>query len=526
MRLQLLPVSGGGLRAGAARLSEDEVLLVASFLDARSVLSALGTCRWLAAVLEQDEALWKRLYRLRYPSGSRPRDPSLPNAGSWRQALLRAVRNHVLVVVHSLGGRGGGTIRLEVSRRTTLFGLKKLLRQAQLERAGLALDDFELVDAVTEAPLGVQGFDALPPSDLSVLFVGSETILRSVRTSEAFRRMLLTNQRPAWRKTLLYVQDGLELQQVFVGPSGTLQSLSAHSRKPSSTALAAAGAAAEAAAAGDPAHASAAAPAPGVRPGGGEAAPRPATATATAGEQVPGSPGGAPHVECCAALQRLGDGEVEALVQQVLFPGEWGAPGAPALRQSESLTRLCELLAESNASIRYNAFKPFWAGDLHPLLTVALAPLSGPAHPPAIYEDERGGGSGDGQLPRPSDQQQQQHARHPHIHQHTVPLWLRARALAALARQIAAYFLSKEFLVGCFARAFLSSGFLAVFARIALSLFPLILRVQIKQVMGTFPCGFARCLSLARSLGLARANLARSRRSHRLVQRARSTGSR
>jgi hypothetical protein len=484
MRLQLLPVSGGGLRAGAARLSEDEVLLVASFLDARSVLSALSTCRWLAAVLEQDEALWERLYRLCYPSGSRPRDPSLPNAGSWRQALLRAVRNHVLVVVHSLGGRGGGTIRLEVSRRTTLFGLKKLLRQAQLERAGLALDDFELVDAVTEAPLGVQGFDALPPSDLSVLFVGSETILRSVRTSEAFRRMLLTNQRPAWRKTLLYAQDGLELQQVFVGPSGTLQSLSAHSRKPSSTALAAAGAAAEAAAAGDPA--------PGVRQGGGEAAPRPATATATGGEQVPGSPGGAPHVQCCAALQRLGDGEVEALVQQVLFPGEWGAPGAPAQRQSESLTRLCELLAESNASIRYNAFKPFWAGDLHPLLTVALTPLSGPAPPSAIYEDEGGGGGGgDGQLPRPSDQQQ--HARRPHIQQHTVPLRLRARALAALARQIAAYFLSKEFLVGCFARAFLSNGFLAVFARIALSLFPLILRVQIKQVMGTFPLGCARC---------------------------------
>jgi hypothetical protein len=499
MRLQLLPVSGGGLRAGTARLSEDEVLLVASFLDARSVLNALGTCRWLAAVLEQDDALWKRLYRLRYPSGSRPRDPSLPNAGSWRQALLRAVRNRVVVVVHSLGGRGGGTIRLEVSRRTTLFGLKKLLRQAQLERAGIALDDFELVDAVTEAPLGVQGFDALPPSDLSVLFVGSETILRSVRTSEAFRRMLLTNQRPAWRKTLLYVQDGLELQQVFVGPSGILQSLSAHSRKPSSNALAAAGAAAEAAAAGGPGHASAAAHAPAVRPGGGQATPRPVSARAPeGGEQVVGSPGGAPHVECCAALQRLGDGEVEALVQQVLFPGEWGAPGAPAQRQSEALSRLCELLAESNASIRYNAFKPFWAGSLHPLLTVALAPLTGPAHPPPIYESEAGGGGGDGQLPRPGEQQ---HARHLRLQQPTVSLRLRVKALAVLARQTAVYFLSKEFLVGCFARALLSSGFLAVFARIALSLFPLILRVQIKQVMGKFlslalprGCSFARML--------------------------------
>jgi hypothetical protein len=81
-----------------------------------------------------------------------------------------------MVVVHSLGGRGP-------ARGELAHDAVRAQEVAEAGAAGargprVALDDFELVDAVTEAPLGVQGFAALSPSELSVLFVGSETVRR------------------------------------------------------------------------------------------------------------------------------------------------------------------------------------------------------------------------------------------------------------------------------------------------------------------------------------------------------------
>eukprot|EP00514_Thraustochytrium_sp_LLF1b_P004297 CAMPEP_0184507176 /NCGR_PEP_ID=MMETSP0198_2-20121128/106_1 /TAXON_ID=1112570 /ORGANISM="Thraustochytrium sp., Strain LLF1b" /LENGTH=583 /DNA_ID=CAMNT_0026896913 /DNA_START=274 /DNA_END=2025 /DNA_ORIENTATION=- len=362
---------GGGRRNVLKSLSPDIATEICAYLDAASLLSLAKCSHATRDMVYSAEDVWKALFEAGNVENTR-RVPHFPGAGSWREALIRAKRGRMKIYVRPLG-LSKELLTLEVKRSTTLFGLKRQIRKLQVERFGITLDDFELVDARLEAPLGVKGRDALPPSDLSILFVSSDTILRSVRANEAFRRLLFRNQRPAWRKNLFHVPDGVELIQVFVGPSDTLQGFRSKA------------------------------------------------------SDNQGSP-----VECCTALEDLGNGKLTELVSAIQstrsLDGKW-----------EAYSKLATLLGDSNANIRYNAHKPFWTENVHPLL--------------ALAKGKR------------------------------VPPTMRILAVVDLLKEYASHVLSLEYAVGILTRGFLTSGFPAVFIRLTTYIFPLIVHTQLKQVM-------------------------------------------
>mmetsp|Transcript_2646 Transcript_2646/g.3562 ORF Transcript_2646/g.3562 Transcript_2646/m.3562 type:complete len:563 (-) Transcript_2646:1828-3516(-) len=203
------------------KLPLDLAALCASYCSGNDLTRLVCTCKdvnkQLTRNMQVDEYLWKPLYlKHKFGTGKRPRPPSFPSAGSWREVYIRAVAAKVFLVIRSLSKTHKKDYRIVVSRDMSLFALKKEIRALQLHHDGVALEDFELIDAKSGTALGLQGNDSLPPSDLGFLFVSRESLIRSRSATRVIERLLRSEARPAWRRTLFLVEDGAELCQVFV----------------------------------------------------------------------------------------------------------------------------------------------------------------------------------------------------------------------------------------------------------------------------------------------------------------------
>jgi len=343
--LDRLPVSRvcGGYSEGLVWIFGIEELLrcIVEFLDTPTLLALIGTCIEMKAILYQNDWVWKERYA--FHRFDQVFDvPVMRNCGTWREVLLRALRDEVMLVVRPLG-HNGERFKFIVSRGTTLFGLKKIMRREQLKRYSFCLEDFELINLSTFRPIGVQGYDALPPADLSVLFVSSETVMRSVRRNESFRQLLRRNHRPAWRRTLRSIEDGAELAQVFVDSEGSLQTVDLHefsfehqdtSDETEDTTE-------------------------------GSQWQRQAIRRRVSFEVAERRRAESlQNLQCCDALQEMAKGQLNLLVDRIFHEEE----------QEEAFDDLCALLADARFLIGVNAHKPFWtSSSLHPLLHVAFA---------------------------------------------------------------------------------------------------------------------------------------------------------
>ncbi|GBG34816.1 Hypothetical Protein FCC1311_110382 [Hondaea fermentalgiana] len=402
--------------------SEDEFAQVASYCDA-TTLAKLMTCNTaISALLRERDDIWAALYTT-LPLSEELAAPCMHKKNSsWRGVVLRAIAGQIRVVVRPISHNSDATFDMVVPRTTTLFGLKKMVRRAQLLEHGVMMQDFELVLADSSLALGVRGHDALPPSDLTVLFLSSDSLLRSMHANESLRRLLHRNQRPAWRKTLRTVSDGIELVQVFVSPQGLLESPD----------LSQSIADASGSAPHDPLASSVPDPGPGIT---NFTVPSPVRLSRRR-----------PRLACCDALKRLKAGELDELAEIVAGKLQKGSDKDDMHidydDRLEALERMCHLLDSAQRGIGYNAHKPFWnGGALHPLLHVSIATGT------------------------------------------SMPLSLRRRALAEMVRLFLLHLVTKPFLVAAVARGILHSGFPCAFVRLVTSLVPLIVRTQVKQIM-------------------------------------------
>lgn len=188
------------------------------YLCGRDLTCVLCVNRELHEVLtseEQDYSLWRHLYTSYCSRYIRHlKNPRFPNAQSWRLSYYRIVASNVLLVIRSFCNKNEYV--LVVPRSMSLFGLKREVRALQLKIDGVEIEDFELVDADTGLALGIKGNDSLPPPDLGFLFISRERILQSTRATQIIGELLQNDYRPAWRKSLMQVPDGLELCQRFV----------------------------------------------------------------------------------------------------------------------------------------------------------------------------------------------------------------------------------------------------------------------------------------------------------------------
>mmetsp|Transcript_1841 Transcript_1841/g.3423 ORF Transcript_1841/g.3423 Transcript_1841/m.3423 type:complete len:690 (+) Transcript_1841:74-2143(+) len=405
---------------------------IATFCDGPSLTALSITCHDLYSALNQRDEIWAALYNRLSFTHDLP-VPVLSAGSSWKAVVLRSVKSLVRVVVRPIS-LGDVCFELILPRSTTLFGLKKLIRKRQLREHRVSLQNFELINVSSQLALGVQGYDILPPSDLSILFLSSDSLLRSMNSNESLRRMMFRHQRPAWRRTLALAPDGIELLQVFVTPQGMLESPTWLS--------------------------------PGSNEGNQNVMIESSTQRPSSANAYPNSiHAGIPHTELtavysltrsqarpvdedtshigrvdnqgigCHALRSLRTGELNKLAYTIVDSGSTN------LQRKEALEQMCDLLEESRRMLGYNAHKPFWEmSKLHPLIYV-LVSKSG------------------------------------------VSLPIRYNALTQLVRLYLFHLLSKDFMVAALARGVLQTGFPAAFIRLVTSLGPLIIRTQVKQIM-------------------------------------------
>eukprot|EP00510_Aplanochytrium_minuta_P001890 CAMPEP_0184014772 /NCGR_PEP_ID=MMETSP0954-20121128/5894_1 /TAXON_ID=627963 /ORGANISM="Aplanochytrium sp, Strain PBS07" /LENGTH=309 /DNA_ID=CAMNT_0026295389 /DNA_START=127 /DNA_END=1053 /DNA_ORIENTATION=- len=305
-------------------LPQDLAVLCASFCSGKDLVRLVCTCRELNNSLihapNVDEVLWKQLYLKHAFNGKRPRAPSFPTAGSWRDVYIRAVSSEVCLVVHSLSA-DHKRYTITVPRHMSLYALKKEIRSLQLKYDCVALEDFELVSAKSGHALGLQGNDSLPPSDLGFLFVTRQNLIRSRAASRLVERLLRTESRPAWRRSLCQIGDGTEFYQVFVGK-----------RKNQVLAL----------------------------PGREELLQHPFLSVTTPRDPVlnPGDRGesqGGPSQLKLQFLDSIAFSKVQTLAQQLVEPSEQ-EPNSPI----ETFSELDYLLRQANYHIGYNAHKLYW----------------------------------------------------------------------------------------------------------------------------------------------------------------------
>jgi hypothetical protein len=174
----------------------DVLYYTCEMLDGRSVLALTRSCRQLHASMVHSSAehVWRKLLVELIDGGPITQEvtraavlnpqpdsellsqfPEIRSARSWRRRYIRAIRGEVLVIVNLVPSaanrrKGNAPLCLTLRRDCSFFGLKRALRNAQLLRDRVYLEDFELVCNASNQPLGVRGNDSLPPADLSRLF--------------------------------------------------------------------------------------------------------------------------------------------------------------------------------------------------------------------------------------------------------------------------------------------------------------------------------------------------------------------
>mmetsp|Transcript_12369 Transcript_12369/g.22416 ORF Transcript_12369/g.22416 Transcript_12369/m.22416 type:complete len:563 (+) Transcript_12369:403-2091(+) len=358
------------------------------FLDGKSLCALVSSCKQVSLVLSRTQGPWKRLYEL-YNFRVAPRLPRLPQCGSWRQAVIRASNNTVSLYIRPLGANQS-KLKFVVKRGITLYGVKRLVRNAQLEKYGIALDDFELVDCASCAPLGVQGYDSLPPADLGVLFPYTDSLLSTMNSNPAFWQMFYRNQRNAWRENLLLIEDGVEFLQVFVGKHGVLQGIPDMLEVKDDT--------------------------------------------------ITGNPeedhGNSQAFDCCNTLTSLASGNLARLVCGIT------GPMVTRGKRWDMFYQLCDLLSDANSKLGYNSYKAYWhSSKLHPLLHIATRRFN------------------------------------------RVPFRLRVLAMLQFAKGMIHHLLSLSFAINACARGLIGSGFLAIFSRLIVRIFPFLFRTQVQQLL-------------------------------------------
>jgi len=202
-----------------SRLNKDAMDLVLGFVEAQDLGNLSCTCLFMKSLLyESSEDIWRHVYS-RHRFGLVPKFPFVEGCGSWRDIVTRVKERTIRVNIQLLGCM---ELVLVIPRSTALFGLKKIIREHQLSTTRVGLDDFELVYTKSDIEMGVQGYDSLPPSDLSILFVSTDTMIRSARANRTVQSILINHQRAAWRKNLLYEADGVELKQILTGANAAI----------------------------------------------------------------------------------------------------------------------------------------------------------------------------------------------------------------------------------------------------------------------------------------------------------------
>lgn len=171
-------------------------------------LSTVSKTWWDA--LGEEDALWRHLYLDDRAATFSRMPPRFPSCGTWRDVYLRSIRFKRLVIIKTLT-RPNEDLRLVLPRITSLYGLKREIRQAQLALDGLYMEDFELFDMEENIKVGIAGNDSLPPTEdiRKLLLLGIRP--RNHNAANGQRRDA------AWRANLSILADGIILHQVFVG---------------------------------------------------------------------------------------------------------------------------------------------------------------------------------------------------------------------------------------------------------------------------------------------------------------------